>query len=50
MFYIFLAWFSLAFGVTELKVLCYWCPFYKVRGSSKKHPPIPISDTILFTT
>ena len=32
-FYIFLIWFGLVFGVTVLKVLCFWCPFYKVMGN-----------------
>ena len=32
-FYIFLIWFGLAFGVTVLKVLCFWCCFYKVIGN-----------------
>ena len=32
-FYIFLIWFGLVFGVTVLKVLCFWCPFYKVLGN-----------------
>ena len=29
-FYIFLIWFRVAFGVTVLKALCFWCSSYKV--------------------
>ena len=32
-FYIFLTWFGLAFGVTVLEVLCFQRPFYKVIGN-----------------
>ena len=31
-FYGFFIWFSLAFGVTVLRVLCFWCLFYKELG------------------
>ena len=31
-FYIFLDWFGLAFGVTVLKVMCFWCPFLRLLG------------------
>ena len=32
-FYTFLIWFGLTFGFIALKVLCYWCHFYKVIGN-----------------
>ena len=32
-FKIFLIWFEFAFGVTVLKILCFWCFFYMVFGS-----------------
>ena len=32
-FFIFLIWIGLAFGVTVLMVLCLWCSFYKVIGN-----------------
>ena len=32
-FYIFWIWFGPAFGVTVLKVLCFWCTLYKIIGN-----------------
>ena len=31
----FFVWFGLVFVVKLLKVLCFWCPFHKVIGSSE---------------
>ena len=49
-FYIFLIWFKVPLGVTILKVLCFWCSFYKIIGNSNKaSPPRNVHQYIFFT-